>query len=193
MRWLINLENHNISFRIYILQKNDSIIIKNKIKNDRIFYILDGFIQKSQIFTNNEIICLTLLYNDNIFTSQLSNFKQKSHHLNYHYKFIAMKRTIILVINQQEFIKKTKHNYKLFNSWIHNYFNNHKEILQIIIHRNTKKRLTQLLLILIKHFGIFKKHKIIIPFKLSHYNISTIIGSQRITVNKIMNDLKKKG
>ena len=191
MKWLINLENYNISFNINILKKNDYILVNQETKKTKIIYILDGFIQNIQIFTNNEIVCLNLLYSHNLIPTTQPLIKKTDKQTNHYYKFIALTRTIILIIDKKEFLQKMQPNNQLFQELTHKHLNYNKEMISILSHRNTKKRLIQLLLILIKHFGVFTEYKILIPFNLSHYRIATIIGSQRITVNKIMNELKK--
>ena len=84
----------------------------------------------------------------------------------------------------------------LYNKFIYQLYlstsNYSKDMINITSHKNTKKRLIQFLFILVERLGVPTKKQIIIPLHLSHYTIATIIGSQRITVNKIMNELKKK-
>lgn len=191
MEWLTNLENHNISFNIHILKKNDCILANQRIKPNQIICILDGFIQTLQVFTNGETICIKLLYANDLFTNINTYNKEPYQNINYYYKSIALTKTVIATINETTFIKKIQHNTNLLNEFCNTNFYHNNEITQILSHRNTKKRLIQLLFILIEHFGKFTEHKFVIPFNLSHYTIATIIGSQRITVNRIMNDLKK--
>ena len=191
MKWLTNLENHNISFNIHILKKNDCLLANPNIKSNKIIYILDGFIQILQVFTNGEAICIKLLYANDLFTSISYDIKAPYQSTNYYYKIIALTKTVIATINETIFMKKIENNTKLLTELLTTNFYHNNEITQILSHRNTKKRLIQFLFILIEHFGKFTKHNLIIPFNLSHYTIATIIGSQRITVNKIMSDLKK--
>lgn len=191
MEWLINLEQQNISFNISILRKNDCIIADKKTNNYKIIYILDGFIHKIQNFTNGETICLRLLYNNDTFTNIRNFNKTTNQDINYYYTFKALSKTIILIIKQKEFTSKIQNNNQLLSNFFYASENTSQQIIQILSHKNTKKRLIQLLIVLIEHFGVIYKYNIIIPFNLSHYNIATIIGSQRITVNRIMNLLKK--
>lgn len=193
MEWLIHLENYNISFNIKHLNKDDYIIANQEVKNCTVLYILDGFMQKTQIFTNGEIICLRLLYKNNIFTNIKPNIKKPYQNINYHYSFQALINTTIIAINREEFINKIPYKDQDFKETTNIYYNyeGEKEMINILSHKNTRRRLIQLLLTLIEHFGIFTKYSIVIPFNLSHHNIATIIGSQRVTVNKIMNILKK--
>ena len=191
MKWIKHLEQYNISFNIHILHRNDSIIIP-KIFHEHeahAIYIVDGLIQLLKIFTNGENICTELLYKHNFFNKIELNCQKK---INYYYKAIAIKKTIILIIPIKKLIKNTSITYKtdLWYKFL-NYKYNNNHIAEILSHRNTKKRLIQLFLILIKKFGKLTKHNIIIPFYLSHYTLGTITGSQRVTINRIMNNLKK--
>lgn len=192
MKWLIDLETYNISFNIRILKKNDSILAHQDTNENKIIYILEGFIQILQVFTNGETICSQLLYTSDLFMNTIPCITLPYENINYYYKFIALTKTVIVIINEKEFIKKLNYNTELLHKFQHTYLYRNNEINQILSHRSTKKRLVQLLFILIEHFGTFTEYSIIIPFNLSHYTIATIIGSQRITVNKIMNELKKK-
>ena len=192
MKWLSNLEYYNIPFNIKIVNKNDCIIADRKINEHKIFYILDGFIQEMQVFTNGEIISLKLLYNNDSFKNIQPDLELENLCLdvNYHHRFKALTNTILIVVNKKELIKQTnngKYKANLIDD-IENYKKN--EMLCVLSHRNTKKRLIQLLLILTKHFGVLTKNEIYIPFNISHSNIATIIGSQRITVNRIMKKFK---
>ena len=189
MKWLTYLEKYNISFKVSILNKEDSILIN---KNNRIIYIVDGFIQKLQVFTNGEKLCTQLFYKNHILKKikLTEQIPYKKH--NHYYELIALTRTIIITLEEQELIRKS-HVYYQFVYGLQSWNSNHNEdIIGITSHKNTKKRLIQFLFVLIERLGVLTKKQIIIPLNLSHYTIATIIGSQRITVNRIMNELKKK-
>lgn len=192
MKWIENLEQYNISFNMHVLQKNDSIIISQILYEHeaQTIYIVDGLIQILKIFTNGETICTELLYKHN-FCNKVEFHHNKK--INYHYKAIATKKTIIITIPTKKlitYINQSNRIYQWHPFLIHKHNNN---IVEILSHRNTKKRLIQVLLILAKQFGKLIKHSnsIIIPFCLSHYTLGTITGSQRVTINRIMSKLKK--
>ena len=189
MKWLAYLEKYNISFKVNILNREDSILIN---KNNKIIYVVDGFIQKLQVFTNGEKLCTQLLYKNHILKKikLTEHISSKKH--NYYYELIALTRTIIITLEEQELIIKGNI-YNHFIYQLNSLSSNHNEdIISITSHKNTKKRLIQFLFVLVERLGILTKKQIIIPLNLSHYTIATIIGSQRITVNRIMNELKKR-
>ena len=188
MKWLKELENHNISFHIHILQKEDSILIKSANANNQIIYILDGFAKLVQVFTNNEKICVNLLQKH----QTIIIGKNESRKCTYYYLVTTVRKSIILTIPWQEFNKAEK-NLELFS--LIQFYKQDKEdkVTNILSHRNTKKRVVQLLIDLIKQIGEVKEERIILPLSLSHEIIATITGSQRITINRIMRKLKKDG
>lgn len=190
MEWLRYLEKYNISFQVNILNKEDSILVN---KNNKIIYIIDGFMQKLQVFTNGEKLCTQLLYKNHI----LKKIKLTKHlpdkRDNHYYELIALKRTIIITFEEQELIlKSSMYNQSIYYQQHSLSSNYNEDIIGITSHKNTKKRLIQFLFVLIERLGVVTKKQIIIPLNLSHYTIATIIGSQRITVNRIMNELKNK-
>ena len=189
MKWLRYLETHNISFNIHILNKEDSILID---KNNKIIYIIEGLMQTLQVFTNKEILCTQLLYSNQILGEYLLKKNSFYRTNNHYYKFVALTKTIILTANKKELITKGGESDNLVHFLSYSKMTYNKGIITIMSHKNTKKRLIQFLFILIERLGIFIDNKFLIPLNLSHYTIATVIGSQRITVNKIMNELKKK-
>jgi len=189
MKWLANLENNNIPFCIHILQKNDCLIMPSILEKSQIIYIIDGFMQIVKIFTNGEKICIDLLYKKHVIPNIKINIK---HNNNYYYKIIAITKTVIATIPSQILNEKIKKNIICFQEFQIIYNRRNNDITNILVYKNTKKRVIQLLLTISKQFGKIKPKYIIIPFYLSHQTIATITGSQRITINRIMYRLKKK-
>lgn len=188
MTWIEYLEYHNIPFNIYILDKNDCIMLNKKFSKPQLMIILNGLMQLLQIFSNGETICTELLKQNNIISDILSN---SSNTLTYYYKATAIIKTAIIVI------PSNKLNHSLAKQSLNlciqeSRHNNNHSMIQILCYRNTKKRIIHLLLILSKNFGRLKNHEIIIPFYISQNTISIITGSQRVNVTRIMNGLKNK-
>lgn len=192
MKWIEYLEKNNIAFNIHILEKNDSLIFYKKSTKKHLFIIVNGLIKLINIFTNGEIICSKLLYNKNIIPYELIN-SYKEH--NHYYKAKALIKTAILSVpldkSKNFYTKKDYSNIKSLHLLELNKQDTNI-MIQILCHRNTKKRIINLLLILAKEFGHLKNYKIIIPFYISHYDISIITGSQRANVTRVMNYFKQK-
>lgn len=187
MEWLKELENCNISFHMHVLQKQDAIFMQSTDRNNQIIHILDGFIQLIQVFTNSEKVCVKLLHK----RQTIINKKNKTKKCSHYYLLVAIAKTTIITIPSEEFNKK-KERIKLL-SLIQLQRNEKDKVIDILSHRNTKKRVVQLLITLTKQFGQIKKQKITLPLDLPHETIAIITGSQRITISRVMNKLKKNG
>nr|YP_009332845.1 global nitrogen transcriptional regulator [Membranoptera tenuis]AKL79101.1 global nitrogen transcriptional regulator [Membranoptera tenuis] len=189
MKWINNFSNSHIPYYIYKLNKGDKILYNpNKIYN-RSIIILHGVIYLFKIFQNKEIFPLAILKTNNIIDLEYSYETQ------HYYTIIALDQAYLmsfslLNIKNKIYIKKqilfniiygqklTLKQYELMN--------------QILRHKYIKYRILQLIFLLSLEFGIIHKNKIIIPFSLSQKNLSIIIGSNKITINQIMNYLSKK-
>ena len=186
MKWLTELEYYNIYFNLYILDTNDAIILSNTTDNNQLICILDGFMQTLKIFTNGERICTQLLYKNNAINTMHFHLNSKP---TYHYKAIAITKTVIITIPIKKLKKKANKAFKIINNF--KVLQQNYDIIHILSHKSVKRRIIQLLLILIKHFGQILDHYITIPFYISHYTIANITGSQRITINRIMSSFKQ--
>nr|WCH56210.1 global nitrogen transcriptional regulator [Calliblepharis sp.] len=187
MKWINYFSNLNIPFYIYKLNTSDSIIYSRYIKVNQPMIILHGIVYILKNFTNKKTTTLAILKKGNII--YINQIKET----NCYYKVIAITTTFFISfqwknlininnnINSQifkEFIKlyiKTKNQYEIMNS--------------IITHKYIKNRLIQLILIFSRDFGIINKTQITIYHYISQKNIGIIIGSNRTTVNKILNYL----
>lgn len=188
MKWLEYLENCNISFKIHILQKYDCILIPGTKSDYQVLYILDGLMEILQIFTNNEKICVQLLHKNSIF----KNFKYDHiNTTNYYYKAVAITKTALVTVPCRYLINKINKKPNILSNFLLNQQKDNHDIIHILSHKNTKKRIIQLLLTLAKSFGHYSNGNVIIPFCVPHYVIGNITGSQRANISKIMNYLKK--
>ena len=188
MNWLKQLEDCNISFQAYTLNKEDCIFFKSTCSNQHIIYILDGCIKLLQVFTNKEKICTGIIYKNQIISA--GNDLDNRH---YNVLMAIKEATVITILSKELVAKITKSTKFILEATLHSYsWKKTHEIAYILSHRNTKKRVIQLLIILVKRFGYIKNHQIIIQTSLSHQLIASITGSQRVTISRIINQLKEK-
>nr|YP_010155950.1 global nitrogen transcriptional regulator [Cumathamnion serrulatum]QQY85317.1 global nitrogen transcriptional regulator [Cumathamnion serrulatum] len=189
MKWIKTFSNSQITYYIYKLNKGDKILYKpNRIYSKSII-VLHGVIYLFKMFQNKDIFPLAILSTNNIINLDYSYDTQ------HYYTIIALDRAYLisyslLDIKNKIYIKKqiliniiygqksTLKQYELMN--------------QILKHKYTKYRILQLIFLLSLEFGVIHDNKIIIPFSLSQKNLSIITGSNKITINKIMNYLSRK-
>nr|QCI05746.1 global nitrogen transcriptional regulator [Cryptopleura ramosa] len=189
MKWINEFSNSQIPYYIYKLNKGDTIIYNCNSDYNKSLVILNGIIYLIKIFTNQEIIPLAILNTNHIINLNPFRINQQNY-----YKIIALEKTYIISFN----INKLKYNSNTYKSLILNIMLSYEltikqyEIMNcILMQKHIKDRLIQLILFLSLNFGIIHQKQIIIPFQLSQKNLGTIVGSNKITINKIINKLSQ--
>ncbi len=66
-------------------------------------------------------------------------------------------------------------------------------MIETLTHRDMSSRLVSFLLVLCRDFGVPKKEGITIDLKLSHQAIAEAIGSTRVTITRLLGDLRSSG
>nr|YP_009237845.1 global nitrogen transcriptional regulator [Gracilariopsis lemaneiformis]YP_009294752.1 global nitrogen transcriptional regulator [Gracilariopsis chorda]AJO68393.1 global nitrogen transcriptional regulator [Gracilariopsis lemaneiformis]AML79814.1 global nitrogen transcriptional regulator [Gracilariopsis lemaneiformis]AOM67012.1 global nitrogen transcriptional regulator [Gracilariopsis chorda]UAD88930.1 global nitrogen transcriptional regulator [Gracilariopsis chorda] len=186
-KWVQLLLELDIPFYIYKLNKGDSIISKCKYKNNSAAIILYGTVYTLKMFTNGECICIAILNCNNIIDFNFSTLDKDY----VYYKVIALEETYLINFCWWDFI--SIFNYlpiavKIFYLF-RNTLKKYEMVCYVISHKSIKYRVIQLLVLLCQEFGTVNSDFIKIPFEISQTTISHIIGSNIITVNKIMRDL----
>jgi len=66
-------------------------------------------------------------------------------------------------------------------------------MIETLTHRDMSSRLVSFLMVLCRDFGVADKNGITIDLKLSHQAIAEAIGSTRVTITRLLGDLKESG
>nr|YP_009294549.1 global nitrogen transcriptional regulator [Asparagopsis taxiformis]AOM66032.1 global nitrogen transcriptional regulator [Asparagopsis taxiformis] len=195
MKWIYYFSSCHIPFNIYKLQTGDAIIYQYTSHKYQSIIILQGLLYITKQFTNHEKACIAILQTNNVFDSYNLLLNTQKNDSTYYYKLVALQTTFILSFQLQDLnINKNNINSNLLLNIIASYqntINKYKIMNNILIHKYMQNRIIQLLLTLSEEFGIIHKHSIIIPFVISQHTISEIVGSNRITVNRILRKLCK--
>lgn len=189
MKWIHYFAASKIPFSIYKLNKDDAILYEYKQRQSISMIILYGLVYIVKTFTNNETSSIAILRANNIFhkTSKLKK------HNTYYYKIIAIKNTFIINFKWKDL--KYKSNF-LHKSLLFEIIQSYQQTIyqyemmnNILMNKYIQNRIIQLILILSEQFGIINKEEIIIPFFISQKTIGIMIGSNRITVNRVLHQL----
>lgn len=188
---IYDLEQAQIPFEIYTLNIQDSIIITPKLKNNQLLIILDGLVELSKVFTNQEKVCMSILQRAYILQVYITQTERP----NYYYRASALSRSLIVSIQLKDITNKAYQQNNLLKQLITSYFfsvKGYKNMIKVLSHRQTKNRIIQLILVLCEEIGQINSKCITIPLHLSHTTLSTITGSHRITITRIMKQLQNK-
>lgn len=178
--WINIFKNSDLSFKIYVICKNESLILHSKFNTNYSIVVLDGLIQILQIFTNGETICQKLVNKQETISNSFFIFYNKYSY----YKGKALTKTVIAIINSKQILTNI---YFPPSALPPQTF-----MTSLLSYRSTKKRVIHLMLHIAYLFGYFYKTSIIIELEITHRDISIITGSQRTNVTKIIKTLKEK-
>nr|WMP12353.1 Global nitrogen transcriptional regulator [Laurencia verruciformis] len=186
MKWINLLNNCKIPYNIYKLNKNDSTIICNRYNNqNHLTIILHGSIYIIKIFENKKAIPIVILNKNSLFnTTDISN--------RFYYQLIALDKTYILTVKIDNASELSS---ELMINIIESYkktLNLYQIIHETMNHKHKKNRVIQMILFFLFEFGIVNQTQIQIPFKVSQKNLAKITGTNKKTVNQIINNIKKR-
>nr|YP_008144797.1 putative uncharacterized protein ntcA [Grateloupia taiwanensis]AGO19813.1 putative uncharacterized protein ntcA [Grateloupia taiwanensis] len=188
MQWVQQLSILKVPFYIYKLNKHDCIVYESNKNPHQSLIILHGVIYVFKVFTNGEISTTAILSENHIINIRHTTADLK----HYYYKAIAFKTTYILSFQLQDITEQEKVSTLILNQIIKSYENTiyrYEQMSHIMTHKYMKNRVIQLIFFLCQEFGIVRKQEIVIPFEISQINIGHIIGSNKITTNKIIKNL----
>jgi Crp-like helix-turn-helix domain len=166
---------------IYKLSVEESLIIHEE-NNTNIYIILEGAIIISKVFTNQEILSLGILSSQDVIITSFNNVCSS----NYFYQVHAISETYMISMNN----KYTNYFQEIFSIQYKQTCLKYKYMIEVLAHKNIKHRLIQLLLNLSNLFSITQNKHIEINLSLSHKTISSIIGSNRNTLNQLMKKMQ---
>ena len=66
-------------------------------------------------------------------------------------------------------------------------------MIETLTHRDMSSRLVSFLLVLCRDFGVPGEQGITIDLRLSHQSIAEAIGSTRVTITRLLGDLRNSG
>nr|YP_010196034.1 global nitrogen transcriptional regulator [Gracilaria bursa-pastoris]UAD83431.1 global nitrogen transcriptional regulator [Gracilaria bursa-pastoris] len=189
-KWKQLFFESEIPFYIYKLNKGDSLIFKYQTKYKSLIIVFYGTVYIMKIFTNSESLFLAILTNKSIIDF---NFFDSNY---VYYKVVALENTYFIkffwldYIVHCQYLSTSIKLLDLFRDTLRQY----ESSSYVLMHKSIRYRVFQLLLLLCKDFGVLNNNNnyVLIPFELSQKTISYIIGSNPITVNKVVSFLIKR-
>ena len=188
-KWVRLLSYHKVPFNYHQLLRGDSILIDFQRKK-QIYIIIQGSLKLSKIFTNQEILTLGIFTENDI----INELEHIVHNKNYYYIAETLTTTSIISCNYEKIAYWIYQDANICYEIILAYQKYTQKIIlmmQVLAHRDKKSRLIHLLLLLCQQFGCKTKLGIVIPIIITQNTLATIIGSNRITITRIIQSLQK--
>lgn len=158
---------------------------------ERVYFLLRGAVKLSRVYEAGEEITVALLRENSVFGVLSLIIGQRADRF-YHAVAFTPVELLSLPIEQVE--KSLKENPELSMIMLQGLSSRILQtemMIETLAHRDMGSRLVSFLLILCRDFGVPAQDGITIDLKLSHQAIAEAIGSTRVTVTRLLGDLRQ--
>lgn len=158
---------------------------------ERVYFLLKGAVKLSRVYEAGEEITVALLRENSIFGVLSLITGTKSDRF---YHAVAFTPVELLSVSIDHFEQSLKDNPDLpilMLRGLSTRILQTEMMIETLAHRDMGSRLVSFLLILCRDFGVPTSDGITIDLKLSHQSIAEAIGSTRVTVTRLLGELRE--
>lgn len=160
---------------------------------ERVYFLLKGAVKLSRVYEAGEEITVALLRENSVFGVLSLITGQRSDRF-YHAVAFTPVDLLSAPIDQVEIaLKNNPELAMLMLQGLSSRILQTEMMIETLAHRDMGSRLVSFLLILCRDFGVPIADGIRIDLKLSHQAIAEAIGSTRVTVTRLLGDLRTEG
>ncbi|MGF1537467.1 MAG: global nitrogen regulator NtcA [Elainellaceae cyanobacterium] len=158
---------------------------------ERVYFLLKGAVKLSRVYEAGEEITVALLKENSVF-GVLSLITGHRSDRFYHAVAFTPVELLSVPIEQMEKALQEKPDLSLIMlQGLSSRILQTEMMIETLAHRDMGSRLVSFLLILCRDFGVPSQDGITIDLKLSHQAIAEAIGSTRVTVTRLLGDLRQ--
>nr|WP_199329244.1 global nitrogen regulator NtcA [Coleofasciculus sp. FACHB-1120] len=157
---------------------------------ERVYFLLKGAVKLSRVYEAGEEITVALLRENSVF-GVLSLITGHRSDRFYHAVAFTPVELLSAPIDQVEQSLKDPELSMLMLRGLSSRILQTEMMIETLAHRDMGSRLVSFLLILCRDFGVPSANGITIDLKLSHQAIAEAIGSTRVTVTRLLGDLRE--
>jgi len=158
---------------------------------ERVYFLQKGAVKLSRVYEQGEEITVALLRENSVFGVLSLITGQKADRF---YHAVAFTTVELLSVPIEQVEKALKENPEL-SMWMLKGLATRilqtEMMIETLAHRDMGSRLVSFLLILCRDFGVPEPGGMTIDLKLSHQAIAEAIGSTRVTVTRLLGDLRQ--
>ncbi len=164
---------------------------------ERVYFLMRGAVKLSRVYEAGEEITVALLKENSVFGvlslvgGYHSSEKQQADRF---YHSVAFTPVELLSVPIEQVEKALKQNPELSMMMLQGLSSRILQtemMIETLAHRDMGSRLTSFLLILCRDFGLQGANGVTIDLKLSHQAIAEAIGSTRVTITRLLGDLRQ--
>ena len=159
---------------------------------ERVYFLVKGAVKLSRVYEAGEEITVALLRENSVFGVLSLITGQKSDRFYHAVAFTPVELLSAPIEQVERSLKENPELSMLMLQGLSSRILQTEMMIETLAHRDMGSRLVSFLLILCRDFGMPTDEGIRIDLKLSHQAIAEAIGSTRVTVTRLLGDLRDK-
>lgn len=160
---------------------------------ERVYFLVKGAVKLSRFYEAGEEITVALLRENSVFGVLSLITGQRSDRFYHAVAFTSVELLSAPIEQVERSLKENPELSLLMLQGLSSRILQTEMMIETLAHRDMGSRLVSFLLILCRDFGMPTDEGIRIDLKLSHQAIAEAIGSTRVTVTRLLGDLRDKG
>lgn len=158
---------------------------------ERVYFLSKGAVKLSRVYEAGEEITVALLKENSVFGVLSLITGQRSDRFYHAVAFTPVELLSIPIEQMEKALKENSELGLLMLQGLSSRILQTEMMIETLAHRDMGSRLVSFLLILCRDFGVPSADGITIDLKLSHQAIAEAIGSTRVTITRLLGDLRE--
>ncbi|NJL00809.1 MAG: global nitrogen regulator NtcA [Spirulinaceae cyanobacterium SM2_1_0] len=158
---------------------------------ERVYFLIKGAVKLSRVYEAGEEITVALLRENSVFGVLSLITGQRSDRFYHAVAFTPVELLSAPIEQVEKALKENPNLAMLMLRGLSSRILQTEMMIETLAHRDMGSRLVSFLLILCRDFGVPTPDGIRIDLKLSHQAIAEAIGSTRVTVTRLLGDLRQ--
>lgn len=158
---------------------------------ERVYFLLKGAVRLSRVYEAGEEITVALLRENSVFGVLSLLIGQKSDRFYHAVAFTPVELLSAPIEQVQKALNEHPELAMLMLKGLSSRILQTEMMIETLAHRDMGSRLVSFLLILCRDFGVPTEEGIRVDLKLSHQAIAEAIGSTRVTVTRLLGELRE--
>jgi len=158
---------------------------------ERVYFLVKGAVKLSRVYEAGEEITVALLKENSVFGVLSLITGNRSDRFYHAVAFTPVELLSVPIEQMEKALKERPELSMIMLQGLSSRILQTEMMIETLAHRDMGSRLVSFLLILCRDFGVPTKEGITIDLKLSHQAIAEAIGSTRVTVTRLLGDLRQ--
>jgi len=158
---------------------------------ERVYFLVKGAVKLSRVYEAGEEITVALLRENSVFGVLSLITGQRADRFYHAVAFTPVELLSVPIEQVEKALKDNPELSMLMLKGLSSRILQTEMMIETLAHRDMGSRLVSFLLILCRDFGVPSQEGIMIDLKLSHQAIAEAIGSTRVTVTRLLGDLRQ--